>query len=188
MILPVIRKFINKYITENNGPRSIIVDKDKNHLKDLIKQEMKWYGNECDLNHIDVSNIIDMEALFYRSKFNGNISKWNVSKVESMYSMFGESMFNGEISDWDVSNVKDMDFLFTDSKFNRDLSKWKPYSLEIDEFCGNTVFSTKEVVEPYWSKYIDKEARKRAIDSYHLEKELRNDLDSNDKTVKRMKL
>ncbi len=55
-----------------------IIAQDKEHLQRLIDQEMKENGNKCDLNHLDVSNITDMLDLFKHSKFNGNISQWDV--------------------------------------------------------------------------------------------------------------
>jgi len=39
-----------------------------------------------------------------------------------MYCMFLNSKFNGDISDWDVSSVTDMSFMFYNSKFNGDIS------------------------------------------------------------------
>jgi surface protein len=46
--------------------------------------------------------------MFFRSQFNGNISKWDVSNVEDMSDMFSNSQFTGNISNWDVSNVENM--------------------------------------------------------------------------------
>ena len=44
--------------------------------------------------------------MFTNSKFNGDISKWDVSNVNNMENMFYGSVFNQDISNWDVSNVK----------------------------------------------------------------------------------
>ena len=44
--------------------------------------------------------------MFLFSKFNDDISNWDVSNVTDMGSMFSSSKFNGDISNWDVSNVK----------------------------------------------------------------------------------
>ena len=38
--------------------------------------------------------------------------------------MFYGSKFNQDISKWNVSKVKDMSYMFTLSKFNQDISKW----------------------------------------------------------------
>jgi len=48
--------------------------KDKEQLKQIIKQQIKQYGNNVNLNNVDTSNITDMSYLFQDSKFNGNIS------------------------------------------------------------------------------------------------------------------
>src|SRR5574343_1062454 len=71
--------------------------KDKDELKQIIEERIEYEGSECDLNDIDVSNITDMSNMFYKSKFNGDISKWNVSKVTNMSWMFDSSKFNGDI-------------------------------------------------------------------------------------------
>ena len=105
-------------------PVYTLFPKTKNELKQMIEDEMDKNGNECSLNHIDVSKITDMSYLFFRSKFNGDISEWDVSNVTNMSYMFYNSKFNGDISNWDVSNVTDMSYMFYDSKFNGDISNW----------------------------------------------------------------
>ena len=85
-----------------------IIVKDNEHLKLLIKKEIEKNGPNCDLNHIDVSNVTSMYAMFWNSKFNGDISNWDVSNVTNMDSMFRDSQFNQDISKWHVSNVTGM--------------------------------------------------------------------------------
>jgi surface protein len=71
--------------------------------------------------------------MFYKSLFNGDISKWDVSKVENMSWMFAHSKFDNNLADWDVSSVKNMAYMFSGrlschcglgTPFNRDISRW----------------------------------------------------------------
>ena len=127
-------KQINKYIQER-----LHINKDtgnnhynyhpktKDELLELINQLIKERGNEADLNDIDTSEITDMSYMFNYSKFNGDISNWDVSNVKNMQEMFYNSKFtgeNGDISKWDVSNVKNMGHMFRYSEFNVDISNW----------------------------------------------------------------
>ena len=99
--------------------------KTKEELEQIIKDRISKEGLNCNLNDIDVSQITDMSLLFYKSEFNGDISRWNVSNVKSMYCMFAYSNFNGDISKWNVYNAKDMSYMFEISKFNQNISSWK---------------------------------------------------------------
>ena len=74
----------------------------------IINLSMKEYGNECSLNWIDVSCMKNLAWLFSRSKFNGDLSRWDVLNVNNMNCMFHQSAFNRDISSWDVSNVTTM--------------------------------------------------------------------------------
>lgn len=95
------------------------------NLSDLIEYELNRFGNAAaDLNHIDVSNVTNMDELFSLSPFNGDISKWDVSNVTSAKGMFVSCPFNGDISCWDVSNMEYMVLMFYASEFNSDISKW----------------------------------------------------------------
>ena len=89
--------------------------KDGKELRSLIRICVKKYGNKCSLNWIDVSGIKNMENMFFKSEFNGNLSKWDVSRVRNMSFMFQNSCFNGDISKWDTSMVLEMVGMFQDS-------------------------------------------------------------------------
>jgi len=100
--------------------------KDKSEFTKLLNKLIKERGWEGDFNDIDTSKITDMSYLFTfgRLKFNGDISKWDVSNVEDMQFMFYESNFAGDISKWDVSNVKNMRHMFKNSPLEKNPPKW----------------------------------------------------------------
>ena len=122
-------KTLQNYITEkilinkNSKIEYIYHPNTKDELEDIIKQRIESEGNECNLNDIDTSNITDMSNLFAFSKFNGDISRWNVSNVKNMRSMFLYSKFNSDISNWDVSNVTNNAYMFDDCSIEE---KYKP--------------------------------------------------------------
>ena len=129
IIFDILQKPYNKITEEDKDkikhlPDNFYKVQDGEDFYKIIKKYIRLFGNKCNLNWIDTSDITDMNCMFYKSSFNGDISKWDVSNVINMNSMFAYSNFNGDISNWDVSKVKNMGAMFYNAKFNGDLSKW----------------------------------------------------------------
>ena len=74
--------------------------KDSNELRDVIRGTIKVYGNEVNLNWIDVSEITDMTYMFQYSQFNGDISQWDVRNVEYTKNMFYMSPLKYNAPKW----------------------------------------------------------------------------------------
>ena len=99
---------INNYILEklkkinskNTGKQYNYFPKDNKELKRIIKDLIKERGDKADLNDIDTSEIIDMSRMFAYSKFNGDISKWDVSNVKNMRYMFYDSPLEKNPPKW----------------------------------------------------------------------------------------
>ena len=111
----------SRFLNEDTEERIVA---DDSNIYDIVSEELEKLGDRANLNHIDVSQVTNMEDLFYESNFNGDISKWDVSNVENMNYMFQNSQFNGDISKWNISKVKEMFGMFYNSQFNQDISKW----------------------------------------------------------------
>lgn len=104
-------------------------------IQQIVKDELDRLGHDADLNHIDVSEVTDMDSLFSchdadlgskYSDLNPDISKWDVSNVEDMSFMFwGCKKFNQDISQWDVRNVKYTERMFMGCEsFNQPIGTW----------------------------------------------------------------
>jgi surface protein len=81
------------------------------------------------LNNWDVSNAVNMGAMFYSNAtmtFNEPLNNWNTSKVTTMAGMFGNIKgFNQNISTWNTSAVTSTSGMFSGAvAFNQSLSSW----------------------------------------------------------------
>lgn len=115
------------------APMQPVLAQDKQHLRRLIAAAIEQHGLQCDLNHIDVSNIEDFSELFKSSLFNGDISRWNVSSAKDMSNLFAFSVFNGDISEWNTEQVTDMRAMFYKGQFNGDVSRWNTANVKTME-------------------------------------------------------
>ncbi len=108
-----------------------------------IKQNEKY-----NLSKLNTSEIIDMSYLFMYSRFNGDISRWDVSNVTNMENMFRDAYnFNSNIENWNVSNVTNMKMMFYGAeKFNQNISSWNLDNV-ID--CDTMLFYTKAFEKKY---------------------------------------
>ena len=111
----------------------------KKELQELIKDLVKKYGINVDLNNIDTSNINDFSGVFGKFigvvyfpqiNFKGNVSEWDVSNGYDFNNLFSNcNNFNCDLSGWDVSNGINFSSMFYEChKFNSDLSQWNVFN------------------------------------------------------------
>jgi surface protein len=129
-------------------------------IKQIVKDELDRLGHDADLNHIDVSEVTNMDSLFScydadlgpeYNDLNPDISQWNVSNVHDMRYMFAHCYnFNCDISGWDVSNVINMNCMFFYcEKFNQDISRWDVSKVK---HCTN-IFEDCPIKEEFKPKF-----------------------------------
>lgn len=122
----------------------------------------KMFTNACSLNspmeHWDVSNVTDMQKLFWMPNctpevakscfklspsFNQPLNRWNVSKVTDMNNMFQYlPSFNQSLDGWDVSNVTDMKGMFANMpSFNYPIGNWDVSNVTDMSYMFNEAYS-----------------------------------------------
>merc|ERR1712157_508520 len=79
-----------------------------------------------ELSEWDVFMVGDMKYMFqWAEMFNQDIGQWDVSRVDEMVGMFANAhSFNQDISGWDMSKVYDMNHMFEHSSLNQNLCQW----------------------------------------------------------------
>jgi len=78
----------------------------------IVKIQIKNFGRNVDLNHVDTSDVTNMDYLFFRQGFNGDVSRWDVRKVVSLNCTFYGSPFNGDLSRWNLCSLKRANYTF----------------------------------------------------------------------------
>ena len=124
----------------------------REQLRDIIQERIDKYGNDCDLNDLDISLVTDLSYLFYLfPEFNGNISNWNTSNVLNFSFMFYKCKFNQDISNWKFSKkLATTQEMFLNSEFDQDISNWI-----LPEFCYKLgMLKTKKIIETLRCKNI----------------------------------
>lgn len=121
-------------ISKSSTRKYNVTPKSTTELTDIINDRIAKYGDEVDLNDIDVYEITDMSKMFHEygslkmspDTFKPDVSSWDVSNVTNMYGMFsGLFEFDCDLSLWDVSKVESMEEMFANCHtFNRSLATW----------------------------------------------------------------
>ena len=143
-VIDDVRVELEEWISEGKKPSfnpEVLPDgfykaEDIDSLRQCISLSLVDFGVHCSLNWIDVTAVANMNWLFTKSKFDGDISRWDVSNVTDMQAMFYESEFTGDygdISGWDVSSVDNMHAIFNKCPFCHDISRWNCASMIPDD-------------------------------------------------------
>ena len=102
---------------------------DKPNLSDVVDMSAIFYATNInhDIDSWDTSHITNMGGVFaYATKYNQSIENWDTSKVTDMSAMFlGAISFNRHLSFINTSSVTDMGSMFLRAtSFNQDLNMW----------------------------------------------------------------
>jgi len=149
----------------------------KKELKDIINNSPKT----ADLNHLDVSQITNLDRLFINTDFQGNISEWNVENVTSAGRAFdGCVNFNSNLSKWKPKKLRFAEYMFVGCEsFNSDLTNFNlSYMSDMSHmFDGCTKFNGDvssfdlEHTENVLYMFAGCESFNRDLSGWHLSKQ-----------------
>lgn len=154
---------INRYLS--NKIKAFDIKATDETIHKIVKDELDRLGHYADLNHIDVSEVTNMDSLFGCDQFglddlgpkykdlNPDISRWDVSNVKDMWGMFKKCKnFNQDLSRWDVSSVENMYAMFWECEnFNKDLSGWNIQNVKYHD----SMFKDCPIKEEYKPHFVN---------------------------------
>ena len=89
---------------------------------------------EGDLSNWDVSSVVNMEAMFQNTPFNGSVGSSNVSAVSTIILMFSDAInLDQDLSNWDVGSVIDFTDMFNNTPQLSDDNKCFIHNLKLIE-------------------------------------------------------
>lgn len=154
-----------------------------NAIYDHIVKNKKIYEENTILwGKCDMSKVEDVTALLaFTDMRNADLSSWDMSGVLTMEGMFYKSTFNNKsICDWEVGSCTNFLRMFTFSDFNQSLKNWRPGYIEKTEYdedgtetkvrvranlplIGAAADEEEEMLNRYWEdkfKEFEKEEKK----------------------------
>ena len=124
-----LNNFINeklKITTNTNIRKYSYFPKDKEELKEIIKQLIEERSYNANLNDIDTSKITTMHHLFHGlDPHNIDISEWDVSNVDDFECMFWNcDKLDCNLDKWNIKKDAYMDYMFLGCNNLKNKPKW----------------------------------------------------------------
>ena len=130
-----LKQYVEEKLVINKNYMKLITPNSREELRDIIieRQEDIHGDDHVNFNDIDISNIDNLEHLFYKTEYtNIDVSMWDTSHVESMEFLFGrcDNLKYVDISDWNVEKCSKFNGMFYNcgKLIKLDLSKWNMIS------------------------------------------------------------
>ena len=111
--LKELKQMVKDAVADDNKADLNFIDTSLITSMNSLFEDMDFDG---DISNWDVSKVKDMSYMFYISNFTGKNSpgmdKWDVSNVEKMDSMFEQSKFEQDISGWEIDPSCSVEAMF----------------------------------------------------------------------------
>ena len=113
------------------------------NVTDMTAMFSSCYLINPDTSNWSVGNVTSMEGMFAATKFNRDLSGWDMRKVTQTQLMFSDCReFNSPLDNWDLASVTDVHSMFQNCViFNSSMLNWKmpvaTYALGMFAGCTN---------------------------------------------------